>query len=56
MPVGAKNAVPRQPSAIVRIVNHFGLFDYLRSQPPYLDGAALARITGHARLSSTWSG
>ncbi len=56
MPVGAKKAVVRQPSNVVLIVNHSELVDYLRSQPPYLDGATRTRITGYARLSSTWSG
>lgn len=55
VPVGAKKDVVKQPSNIVHIVNHSALVDYLRSQPPYLDGATLTRITGYARLSSTWS-
>jgi hypothetical protein len=56
VPVGANKDVVKQPSNIVQIVNHSALVDYLRSQPHYLDGATLTRITGYARLSSTWSG
>lgn len=55
VPVNLKKGVVKQPSNIVQIVNHSSLVDYLRSQPPYLDGAARSRISGHARLSSTWS-
>jgi hypothetical protein len=53
VPVGVKKDVLKQPSNIVQIVNHSVLVDYLRSQPPYLDGATRTRITGYARLSST---
>ncbi|MGC3992624.1 MAG: nuclease-related domain-containing protein [Propionicimonas sp.] len=55
VPVDAKKDATRQPSNIVKIVNHTALVDYLRSQPPYLDGATRTRIAGFARLSSTWS-
>lgn len=55
VPVGAIKDVVKQPSNVVRIVNQSALVDYLRDQPPYLDGQTRARIIGYARLSSTWS-
>jgi hypothetical protein len=54
VPVSTGTDVVKQHSNIVEIVSHSALVDYLRSQPTYLDGATRARITGYARLSSTW--
>lgn len=55
VPASARRAPTKQPSNIVTIVNRDALVDHLRSQPPYLDAATRTRITGYARLSSTWS-
>lgn len=54
VPVGAADfSVKRQPQN-VDVVDPQTLVDFLRSQPPYLDGDTIARIVGYARLSSTW--
>ena len=55
VPVGTQAEAVKQSSNIVKVVTSSALVDYLLGQPAYLDGAAIARIAGYARLSSTWS-
>jgi len=54
VPAGAATFTVKHQSNTVEVVNRSALVQFLRSQPPYLDGTTIDRILGYARLSSTW--